>query len=109
VTIAMSRSLAVPSQYRAPIAADRRKRERVVTCRPISIFNVQDDLTSHAGVCTDLSSGGMGFETGVLLRVGQVVEFEFVQTSDEAVRYSIRILARNYGHYASCWVDEEES
>jgi hypothetical protein len=105
----MSRSLALPTQYRAPIALDRRKRERVVTCRPISIFNVHDDLTSYTGVCTDLSSGGMGFDTDALLRVGQVVEFEFVQVADEAVRYSIQILARDGGHYACCWVDEEES
>ena len=105
----MSRSLAVPSQYRAPIAVDRRKRERVVTCRPISIFNVQDDLVSHAGVCINLSSGGMRFETDAHLRVGQVVEFEFVHAADEAVRYSIQILVRDGNHYSCCWVDEEES
>jgi len=105
----MSRSLALPSQYRLPIAADRRKRERMVTCRPITIYSVQEDLTSHAGVCTNLSSGGIGFDTDALLRVGQEVEFEFVQVADDAVRYSIQILARDGCHYACCYIDEEES
>lgn len=105
----MSRSLALPPQYRPPIAADRRKRERVVTCRPITIYSVQEDQTSYAGVCTNLSSGGMGFETKAPLRVGQAVEFEFVQVADDAVRYSIQILARDGCRYASCYIDEEES
>ena len=51
----------------------------------------------------------MGFETDAVLRIGQVVEFEFVQAADEAVRYSIQVLARDRGRYSCCWVDEEES
>jgi len=81
----------------------------MVTCRPITIYSVQEDLTSHAGVCTNLSSGGIGFDTDALLRVGQEVEFEFVQVADDAVRYSIQILARDGCHYACCYIDEEES
>lgn len=104
----MSRSLALASQYRPPVAVDRRKRERVITFRPISIFSVQDDLTSYSGVCTDLSSGGMGFESKVRLQVGQVVEFEFVQVADDAVRYSIKIQSRDGCRYSCCYTDEEE-
>ena len=104
----MSRSLALPSRYQPPVAVDRRKRERVVTCRPISIFSVHDDLTSYSGVCTNLSSGGISFESEALLRLGQVVEFEFVQVADDAVRYSIKILGRDGRRYSCCYIDEEE-
>ena|SRR5664279_3361171 len=92
-------------KYQSPIAADRRKQERVLTCLPISIFSVEDNLTSYPGVCRNLSRGGVGFETDARLRVGQVVEFEFVQLADEAVRYSIKIVSREDRRYGGCYVD----
>ncbi len=95
-------------KFRAPVAADRRSQERLVTYLPISIFSVAENLTTYPGVCKNLSRGGVGFETDARLRVGQVVEFEFVDFADEAVRYSIQILSRDGHYYGARYVDVDD-
>ena len=87
---------------------DRRKHERVLTCLPIRIVSVEGSPASYSGVCTNLSRGGVGFETGARLAVGKVVEFEFVQPADDAVRFPIQILFRNDQRYGGCYVDAED-
>lgn len=93
---------------RAPLAADRRTGERVLTSMPIRIVSVGDSPTCYPGICRNLSRGGVGFETEARLQVGQVVVFEFVNLTDEAVRYSIQILSRNDQRYGGRYVDSED-
>ena len=59
-------------------------------------------------MCTNLSRGGVGFETAARIEVGKVIEFEFVQVVDEAVRYWVRILFRdNEGRYGGYYVNDD--
>ena len=92
---------------RASLATDRRTHERLTTYLPISIFGAEDNLTTYPGVCKNLSRGGMGFETDARLQVGQVVEFEFLNFADEAIRYSIQILSRTGQCYSARYVDAD--
>ena len=55
-----------------------------MTKLPIRILSVDGDPVYYPAVCTNLSRGGIGFETAARLEVGKVIEFEFVQVIDEA-------------------------
>jgi hypothetical protein len=85
-----------------PIAPDRRRLHRVLTNLPIRIVAIDGAPTYYPGICTNLSRGGLGFETSARLEVGKVIEFEFIQVADEAVRYWVRILFRNDRRYGGC-------
>lgn len=90
-----------------PIAPDRRHQDRVLTRLPIRILSVDGNPVFYSGVCTNLSRGGLGFETSAKIEVGKVIEFEFVQVVDESVRYWVRILFRNEGHYGGYYVNDD--
>ena len=104
----MSVSAEVNPRYQAPVMLDRRKDERVLTCLPIRIVSVEGSPASYSGVCTNLSCGGVGFETSARLAVGKVVEFAFVQPADDSVRFPIQILFRNDQHYGGCYVNADD-
>ncbi len=90
-----------------PIAPDRRRQDRVLTNLPIRILGVDGNPVFFPAVCTNLSRGGIGFETSARLEVGKVIEFEFVQVVDEAVRYWIRILFRDNNRYGGYYVNDD--
>ena len=90
-----------------PIAPDRRKQDRVITRLPIRIVSVDGIACFHPAVCTNLSRGGIGFETADRLEVGKVVQFEFVHVVDEAVRYWIKILFRDDNRYGGYYVNDD--
>ena len=92
-----------------PFAPDRRKQDRVLTTLPMRILGIEGEPVYHSAVCTNLGRGGIGFETTARLEVGKVIEFEFVQVSDEAVRYWLRILFRNNQRYGGYYVNEDGS
>ena len=92
-----------------PIAPDRRRQDRVITRLPMRIFSVDGTPTSYSAVCTNLSRGGIGLESSVRLEVGKVIEFEFVQVVDEAVRYWVRILFRDNNRYGGYFVNDDGS
>ena len=92
-----------------PVAPDRRRLDRVLTNLPIRILCIDGNPVYYPGICTNLSRGGVGFETSARLDVGKVVEFEFVQVVDEAVRYWIKILFRNNHHYGGYYVNDDGS
>ena len=73
------------------------------------ILSVDGDPAYYPGVCTNLSRGGIGFETSARLEVGKVIEFEFVQIVDEAVRYWVRILFRSNQRYGGYYVNDDGS
>ncbi len=97
------------ARTRLPLAPDRRRLDRVLTNLPIRIVSLDGEPTYHPGICTNLSRGGVGFETSARLEVGRVVEFEFVQVVDEAVRYCIKILFRHEQRYGGYYVNEDGS
>ena len=92
-----------------PIAPDRRRQDRVRTHLPIRILSIDGNPVFYPGVCTNLGRGGVGFETSARIEVGKVIEFEFVQVVDEAVRYWLRILFRSDGHYGGYYVNDDGS
>lgn len=98
----------LPRMY-LPIAPDRRKQDRVLTTLPMRILGIEGKPVYYPGVCTSLSRGGIGFEASAHLEVGKVIEFEFVQVTDEAVRYWARILFRNDQRYGGYYVNDDGS
>jgi len=81
----------------------------MLTNLPIRIVGIDGAPTYYAGICTNLSRGGVGFETSARLEVGKVIEFEFIQITDEAVRYWVRILFRNERRYGGYYVNDDGS
>jgi len=73
------------------------------------ILGIEGKLVYYPGVCTNLSRGGVGFETSARLEVRKVIEFEFVQATDAAVRYWVRILFRNEQRYGGYYVNDDGS
>lgn len=92
-----------------PIAPDRRRQDRVLTRLPIRILSIEGNPVAYPGICTNLSRGGVGFETSARIEVGKVVEFEFVQVVDDAVRYWIKILFRSEFSYGGYYVNDDGS
>jgi hypothetical protein len=99
----------VVTRVEIPIAPDRRRQDRVRTRLPIRIMSIDANPVSYTGTCTNLGRGGVGFETSARIEVGKVIEFEFVQVVDEAVRYWLRILFRNEGYYGGYYVNDDGS
>ena len=90
-----------------PIAPDRRRQDRVLTRLPIRIVGIDGFPVFYPGWCTNLSRGGVGFETSARIEVGKVVELEFAQVVDEVVRYWIRILFRDDNRYGGYYVNDD--
>jgi hypothetical protein len=84
-------------EIQVPITPDGRRLDRLVAHLPIRILSVDGNPVFYPAICTNLSRSGIGFETTSRLEVGKVIEFEFVQVVDEAVRYRVRILFRDNG------------
>ncbi len=99
----------VVARVALPIAPDRRIQDRVLTRLPIRILAIEGNPVFYPGVCTNLGRGGVGFDTSARIEVGKVVEFEFVQVVDESVRYWLRVLFRNEGHYGGYYVNDDGS
>ena len=80
-----------------------------MTRLPIRIVSIEGNPVFYAGICTNLGRGGVGFDTSAQIEVGKVIEFEFVQVVDQAVRYSLRILFRDEGRYGGYYVNDDGS
>lgn len=86
-----------------PPAFDRRRRERVTLRIPLRIltYGVLVDKANEA-VCTDLSEGGVAFDSESELNVGDIVILEFHQKGEAAYRCHARLayrMGRRYGAY----------
>jgi PilZ domain len=86
-----------------PPSFDRRTHERIplnIALRVLS-FGPVVEKTAEA-VCTDLSEGGLAFETAAELSVGDIVGLEFRVHGEMAYRCHARLtyrMARRYGGY----------
>ena len=89
------------------VAPDRRNQDRILTNLPMRILAVDGGPVFYPAVCTNLSRGGLGFESDARLEVGKVIEFEFVQVVDEAVRYWVKILFRDNRRYGGYYVNDD--
>jgi hypothetical protein len=74
---------------------------------PMRILSVDGNPVFYLAVCTNLSRGGIGFLATDRLEVGKVIEFEFVQVIDEAVRYWVKILFRDDNRYGGYYVNDD--
>ncbi len=86
-----------------PPSFDRRRRERVELAIPLRILSC-GFLADKAdtGTCTDLSEGGVSFDSDGELNVGDLVVLEFRQRGETAYRCHARLayrLGRRYGAY----------
>jgi hypothetical protein len=107
---AMAKTVETPSpRIELPLAPDRRRLERVLIRLPIRILGIDNHPVCYGGVCTNLSRGGVGLETPARLEVGRIIEFEFVQVTDEVVRYWVRITFRHENRYGEYYVDDDGS
>jgi len=86
-----------------PPSFDRRRRERVDLAIPLRILSC-GFMTEKAdvGTCTDLSEGGVSFDSDGELNVGDIIVLEFHQKGETAYRCHARLayrLGRRYGAY----------
>jgi hypothetical protein len=88
-----------------PVFPDRRRYERLRTRAAIRITKVGDAHTSFAGECTDVSIGGVGFNSAAVLPVGETIEYEFANADHAALRFHARILYRRGDHYGAYYLD----
>lgn len=88
---------------------DRRREVRHAVRVPMRILKVNQISGDHSGLCTDISRGGIGFETATRLELGCAIEYEFAFVGDRAYRHSARILYRIGNHYGAYSLDGDES
>ena len=86
-----------------PPAFDRRNRERIALRIPLRILScgLLVDKANDA-VCTDLSEGGVAFDTAAELNVGDLVILEFHLKGEAPYRCHARLtyrMGRRYGAY----------
>lgn len=86
-----------------PPSFDRRRRERVGLAIPLRVISC-GFLTekSDVGICTDLSEGGVSFDSEGELNIGDIVILEFCQKGETAYRCHARLayrMGRRYGAY----------
>ena len=86
-----------------PPAFDRRRRERIALRIPLRVLSCGLLMEkSDEAICTDLSEGGVAFDTDAELNVGDIVLLEFRQKGEATYRCHARLayrLARKYGAY----------
>lgn len=86
-----------------PPSFDRRRRERIELALPLRIVScgiLAEKI--DAGICTDLSEGGVAFNCDSELNVGDIVLLEFQQKCESAYRCHARLayrLGKRYGAY----------
>ena len=86
-----------------PPRFDRRSRDRIALRIPLRVLSYGPlaEKSSDA-VCTDLSEGGVAFETAAELTVGDIVILEFQLKGETAYRCHVRLtyrMERRYGGY----------
>jgi PilZ domain len=103
----MDASLTQMAPQGPPAAYDRRRHDRLPTRLAIRFTAIDGVATAQEGICTDVSIGGIGIDTAVLLRPGQIVAFEFPGIEDCPLHFRARILYRNGDHYGAFYMDVE--
>jgi len=94
------RDIAIPE---LPLDCDRRYRERIAVKIPLRVLSYGPLVEkSSEAVCTDLSEGGVAFETAAELTVGDIVILEFHLKGETSYRCHARLayrMGRRYGGY----------
>jgi len=71
----------------------------------MKITRVNGVRAAYDAFCTDIGIGGIGLETEIALRAGQVIEFDFPGHEDCMLHYRARILHREGKHYGAYFLD----
>ncbi len=86
-----------------PPTFDRRSRERIALSIPLRVLSYGPLMEkSSDAVCTDLSEGGIAFDTAAELTVGDIVILEFQLKGETAYRCHARLtyrMQRRFGGY----------
>lgn len=88
---------------------DRRREVRHAVRVPMLILKVNQVAGKHSGLCTDVSRGGIGFESATRFELGSAIEFEFAFVGDLPFRHSARILYRIGNHYGAYSLDGDDT
>lgn len=75
---------------------------------PMHILRVNQLAADYPALCTNISRGGLGFDTVTRLELGAIIEFEFAFCGDHPFRHSARILYRVGNHYGAYSLDGDE-
>lgn len=73
------------------------------------ILKVNQMTGDHSALCTDISRGGIGFESSVRLELGSAIEYTFAFVGDLPFRHNARVLYRIGNHYGAYSLDGDES
>ena len=73
------------------------------------ILKVNQITGEHSALCTDISRGGIGFESAIRLELGCAIEYAFAFVGDHPFRHNARILYRIGNHYGAYSLDGDES
>jgi hypothetical protein len=73
------------------------------------ICKVNQVTGENSALCTDISRGGIGFETAIRLELGSVIEYTFGFVGNHPFRHSARILYRIGNHYGAYSRDGDDS
>jgi hypothetical protein len=73
------------------------------------IFKVNQVTGDHSALCTDISRGGIGFETAIRLELGSAIEYAFAFVGDHPFRHTARVLYRIGNHYGAYSLDGDDS
>ncbi len=105
------KSIAIPTTNVStdlPPVFDRRRRERVALRLPMRILSLGLlTFKSAEGICTDLSEGGVAFDSDAALNVGEIVELEFRRKGEAAYRCHARLTYRIGIRYGATFLIEE--
>jgi hypothetical protein len=97
------RNSCLDSAPETPPAFDRRSTDRLALRIPVRVLSYSAaSERSEDAICTDLSEGGMAFETPAQLNVGEVVILEFRLRGEAPYRCHARLTYRmgaRYGGY----------
>lgn len=88
-----------------PLPHERRRRGRVQVRIAIRItYEGQQGEVCEDGICTDLSDGGIAFETDANLYVGEIVRLELRHHEADLFRFPVRLLYKMGNRYGAYFV-----
>ena len=91
-----------------PPTFDRRLRERIALKIPLRVLSYGLLMEkSHEAICTDLSEGGVAFDTTAELNVGDIVILEFRRKGELAYRCHARLTYRMLQRYGAHFLGAE--
>lgn len=81
--------------------------ERLTTRIPIVITGLDGIAMSEECVCTDISAGGIVFQSSADFYPGDIIQFYFVQTDGYPISYRARIIYTEEASHGAGFLEPE--